>query len=1153
LHHTYQTLVREAEEEPIPASHATEWVLDNFYVVQQAIHQIKEDLPPTYYRELPKLEHTSLAGYPRVYGVARHILARVDGSLDIEQTCHFLNAYQEVTPLTMGELWAMPIMLRVATLENLSHTLAHVLDEAPPDGEQASVLVSVLLPPDILVANCILSLRALETYDWQTFFERVSLVEQTLSLDPAQVYDHMTFTTRDRYRKVIEHLARSAGASEVTVAQATIRLAQENETPSRQTHVGYYLIDEGLTQLEVEIGCQLELATRLHRWLFHRHSTFTYLGSITLLTLLALLVPLGYAAVTDASPFQIIIILLLSLIPASTIAINLINWLISYLVSPCVLPKIDFTEGIPAAARTMVVVPSMLTNQEEVDSLLRQLELHYLCNTDSQLTFALLTDFADALEKQMPDDETLLKQAQDGIHALNDQYPDTPFYLFHRNRLWNPQEEAWMGWERKRGKLEEFNHLLLEQGETSYAIQIGDQNILPNIRYIITLDADTVLPRGSAYRLIGTLAHPLNRPCFDPVTGRLTAGYTVLQPRTETKPVSANASLFSRIFDGESGFDLYTHAVSDVYQDLFGEGIYTGKGIYDLKAFAQSLAGRVPENALLSHDLFEGIHGRAALINDIKLYEEYPSSYLAYANRLHRWIRGDWQLLPWLAPRVPHRQHESAPNPLSPIDYWKVVDNMRRSLLAPVLLACLIAGWLWLSGAPLVWTAIIILAPAITLFNHLADRMVRQIRTDKSRGSLWPTIRRQGLHWLLSLTFLPYEALITVDAIAAVFVRLFITKKRLLQWTTTAHTIRLFGKEQKLALFWGRMWIAPALALALATLILWFNPTALPIALPLLLVWLLSPQIAMRISRPISRETAALTSEQQLELHCLARVTWHYFEQFVGPEDHWLPPDHFQEAPRGVIAHRTSPTNIGLMLLSALGAFDLGYLGLLDLTDRLQNSFDSLDSLERHRGHFLNWYDTRTRMPLPTRYISTVDSGNLVGSLIALRQGCLEMPDLFLPRWVRWQGLLDTLGVLDDVICQATSAAPEQIAVIRDHIHRICQQIQDKRQEPETWLQFLTRINENEWPKMAQELATLANIKEPDATFLHRIRRWSERISYHLFDMQRHLGLLVPWPIALHAAPALLCQAETGSPLAFAWERAVDSLPLVCFPDRRIG
>ena len=1143
LHHTYQAFVREAEEEPIPASHAAEWVLDNFYVVQQAIHQIEEGLPPTYYRELPKLEHTSLAGYPRVYGVARHILTRVDGRLDIEQACHFLNAYQEVTPLTMGELWAMPIMLRVATLENLSHALAHVLDEAPPDGERASVLVSVQLTLDILVANCILSLRALETYDWQTFFERVSLVEQTLSLDPAQVYDHMTFTTRDRYRKMVERLARSAGAGEVTVAQAAIRLAQENDTPSRQTHVGYYLIDEGMAQLETEVGSQSTIAIRLHRWLFHRHSTFTYLGSITLLTLLALIIPLGYAAAAGASAWQITVVALLGLIPASTIAINLINWLISYLVSPRALPKIDFTEGIPAAARTMVVVPSMLTNQEEVDSLLRQLELHYLSNTDSHLTFALLTDFADAPEKHMPDDETLLKQVQDGIHALNDQYPDTPFYLFHRDRLWNPQEEAWMGWERKRGKLEEFNHMLLEQGETSYVIQIGDQNILPHIHYIITLDADTVLPRGSAYRLIGALAHPLNRPCFDPVTGRLAAGYTVLQPHTETKPVSANASLFSRIFDGESGFDLYTHAVSDVYQDLFGEGIYTGKGIYDLKAFAQSLAGRVPENALLSHDLFEGIHGRAALVSDITLYEETPSSYLAYAHRLHRWIRGDWQLLPWLAPHVPHRQHESAPNPLSPIDYWKVVDNMRRSLLAPVLLAWLIAGWLWLSGAPLVWTTVIILAPAITLFNHLAGRMVRRIRTDKSGGSLWPTIRRQGLHWLLSLTFLPYEALITVDAIAAVFVRLFITNKRLLQWTTTAHTMRLFGKERKLALFWGQMWIAPALALALATLILWLNPAALPIALPLLLVWLLSPQIALRISRPISRQTAALTSEQQRELHCLARVTWHYFEQFVGPEDHWLPPDHFQEAPRGVIAHRTSPTNIGLMLLSTLGAFDLGYLGLLDLTFRLQNSFDSLDSLERHRGHFLNWYDTRTRMPLPPRYVSTVDSGNLVGSLIALRQGCLEMSDLFLPRWACWQGLLDTLGVLDDVISQATSATPEQITVVRDHIHRICQQIQDKRQKPETWLQFLTHINETEWPQMAQKLATLANIKKPDATFLHRIRRWSERISHHLFEMQRHLGLLVPWPIDLHAAPTLLWQAETGSPLAIAWERAVDSLP----------
>ena len=1144
LRHTYQAFVREAEEEPLPASHAAEWVLDNFYVVQQAIYQIEEGLPPTYYRELPKLEHTSLAGYPRVYGVARHILARVDGRLDIEQACHFLNAYQEVTPLTMGELWAMPIMLRVATLENLSHVLAYVLDEPPPDEKRPSVSVSDQLNPDILTANCILSLRTLQTHDWQTFFERVSLVEQTLNRDPAQVYEYMTFATRDRYRKAVERLSRTAGAGEVAVAQAAIRLAQENDTPSRQTHVGYYLIDEGLAQLEVEIGCQPEVTTLLHRWLFRRHPTFTYLGGISLLTLLALLVPLGYATAAGASAWQITVVALMGLIPASAIAINLINWLISRLVSPRILPKMDFAEAIPADARTVVVVPALFTNQEDVNSLLRQLELHYLRNTDPHLSFALLTDFADAPEKQMPDDEALLQQAQDGIHALNEQYPDTPFYLFHRDRLWNPQEEAWMGWERKRGKLEEFNQMLLEQGETSYAVQIGDQNILPHIRYIITLDADTVLPRGSAHRLIGALAHPLNRPCLDPVSGRLTAGYTVLQPRTETKPVSANASLFSRIFDGESGFDLYTHAVSDVYQDLFGEGIYTGKGIYDLKAFVQSLAGRVPENALLSHDLFEGIHGRAALVSDITLYEEYPSNYLAYAHRLHRWIRGDWQLLPWLIPRVPHRQPESVPNPLSPIDYWKVVDNMRRSLLAPILLAWLIVGWLWLPGEPLFWTAIIILVPAITLFSHLAGRMARQLRADKRGASLWPTIRRQGLHWLLSLTFLPYEALITVDAIATVFVRLFITKKRLLQWTTAAHTIRLFGKQCKLALFWQQMAGAPLLALGLAGLLLWLNPVALPIALPLLIAWLLSPQIALRISRPISHEPAALTAAQQHELHCLARVTWHFFEQFVGPEDHWLPPDHFQEAPRGVVAHRTSPTNIGLMLLSTLGAFDLGYLGLRDLAFRLQNSFDSLDSLERHRGHFLNWYDTRTKMPLPPRYVSTVDSGNLVGSLIALRQGCLEMPDLSLPRWARWQGLLDTIGVLDDVVSQAALAAPEQTTVVRDQIHDICQQIQDGREEPDTWFDLWNQISEIDWPQLAQNLATLAAVEHPDATFLHRIRHWSERVGHHLFTIQRQLGTLVPWLIALRATPTLFRLAEPGSPLAATWDRVTETLPI---------
>jgi cyclic beta-1,2-glucan synthetase len=475
---------------------------------------------------------------------------------------------------------------------------------------------------------------------------------------------------------------------------------------------------------------------------------------------------------------------------------------------------------------------------------------------------------------------------------------------------------------------------LLGGQATSFTVQLGNLDVLPTIRYVITMDADTIMPRESACRLIATLAHPLNRAEFDPETGTVVAGYTVLQPRLEITPTSAAQSLFAQIFSGDSGVDLYTRAVSDVYQDLFGEGSYAGKGIYDVAAFERSLAGRVPENALLSHDLFEGLRGRAGLVADVILFEDYPAHYLGHMRRLHRWVRGDWQLLPWLLPRVPGADGSRIPNDLSVIDRWKIVDNLRRSLIAPVLMAFLIAGWLWLPGSALVWTLVGLLVLAGPILTGLAAALKPRVQGVSLAGiaqSLWMAV----LRWLLVLAFLPYESLIMIDAIAATLVRLTITRKKLLQWTTAAHTIRLFGKETRLGLLWQKMGSTSLLALGLALLVYLFDHSAFLDAASLLFVWMTSPYLAYWISQPIVHKEAPLSTEQRRQLRRLARRTWLYFEQFVGPDDQWLPPDHFQEDPLGLVAHRTSPTNIGLFLLSTLAACDLGYSGSLELVLRI--------------------------------------------------------------------------------------------------------------------------------------------------------------------------------------------------------------------------
>jgi len=698
-----------------------------------------------------------------------------------------------------------------------------------------------------------------------------------------------------------------------------------------------------------------------------------------------------------------------------------------------------------------------------------------------------------------------------------------------------------MGWERKRGKLVEFNRLLGGE-ETAYTEQIGDKNGLQGIRYAITLDADTLLPRDGARRLIATLAHPLNQAEFDPESGTVIAGYTVLQPRVEIKPTSAGRSLFAQVFAGDTGLDLYTRAVSSVYQDLFGEGIYAGKGIYDVVAFERSLTGLVPDNALLSHDLFEGIHGRTGLVTDVILYEDYPSRYLAYTRRLHRWVRGDWQLLPWLLSRVPRADGRKMPNDLSALDRWKILDNLRRSLLAPALLAFLIAGWLWLPGSALVWTLAVMLALAVMVFAGLVTVLIHRLR-----GALlaWTTysVWTDALRWLLALVFLPYETLIVLDAIACTLVRLTITRKRLLQWTTAAHTIRLFSKETKLGLLWKQMGSVSLLALGLALLVGLINPVALLVAAPLLFVWMVSPYVAYWVSRPVVHERTSLPAGQRQQLRRLARRTWFYFERFVGPEDHWLPPDHFQEDPRGLVAHRTSPTNIGLLLLSTLAAYDLGYIGLMDLVLRLRTTFDTMDKLERYRGHFLNWYSTHDLEPLPPPYVSTVDSGNLAGCLLALKQGCLALPQTALHRQ-HWQGLLDTLGVLAEIVKSLEGIGLETaVALLEAHLAHIRQQVLAVQDDPAGSAPLLTRLSNTGWQELNRLLMSLveSGARVSDAAALRDLRIWSERVHHQLLNMRNEWDLLLPWLVPLSQSPDL---TGFGKPVRSAWQALQDTLPI---------
>jgi cyclic beta-1,2-glucan synthetase len=1094
--------IAEASGRRQPLTPDAEWLLDNFHIIEETLREVRQDLPRGYYNELPKLADGPCRGLPRVYALSLELIAHTDSGLDEGNVTRFVQAYQSVVPLTIGELWAVPIMLRVGLLENLTrlarqmlHTwaerekadeiaagLARELPACPPPGECWSdpCLVRILQAlrdrgsectaavewlearlaalgtnrVDVLrrehqrqaanqvsVGNCVTSLRLLSNLDWAVFFERTSLAEVLLRNDPAGVYARQDFPTRDRYRRAVEKLARRSGLDEPAVIRRALslagRAAERGGDDEPAAHIGHYLVGDGRPELEREVRYRPAPGPALLRGILRRPG-LVYFGSLAAVTAALLAGLVAYAGAAGAATWPWLLLVFAAVfLPATDLAVALVHYVLTLLLPPRVLPKFDFKDGIPADCATFVVVPTLLVRAEGAADLVDRLEVHYLSNPDPQLRFALLTDFADAPAEHQPDDEKLLRGVLDRIKALNERYaPNGPdrFFLFHRRRLWNPAQGCWMGWERKRGKLTEFNRLLRGATDTSYTVLSGDPASLPHTRYVITLDADTQMPREAARRLVATLAHPLNRPRFDPAQGRVVAGYGVLQPRVSLSLLAATRSLFAKILASSAGLDPYTTAVSDVYQDLFGRGTYTGKGVYDVDAFEAAVGATFPENHILSHDLIEGNYARCGLVTDIELIDDFPARYHAYARREHRWVRGDWQILPWLFGKVPAPLGSPAPaaapgvaaaappharraHPLPALERWKILDNLRRSLVPPALVALLALGWTVLPGSPWVWSALALLGlgmPLVLLLLGCAVSLVNggswKLQLYEMAGSVGATAGQA----LLSVAFLAAQAFQMLDAVGRTLYRLLVSRRHLLDWETASATDRRLGAG--FLHFCLTMWTAPALAAGLAALVAWAEPGALPAAAPFLLGWFASPAVAWYVSRPRVVVEAPLTAEERRDLRRVARKTWHFFDTFVTAEDHWLPPDNFQEDPKGVVAHRTSPTNMGLYLLSALAAHDFGYLTLSGLAGRLEDTFAAFDRLERFHGHFHNWYDTRTLAVLPAPYISTVDSGNLLACLLTVGQGLHEKARRPADLAAMREGLADTLKLVAEAV-----------------------------------------------------------------------------------------------------------------------------------------
>ncbi len=1205
----YRNIV-EAVQSKREIAPAEEWLLDNFFVVDEQLREIRDHLPGSYYRLLPKIAEGHLEGYPRVYGLAWAYVAHTDSRFELHTLQRFVRAYQRVQPLTIGEVWAVAIHLRVALVENVRRLAQQIvsarearanadeladrllglggeppedvddllgrLGDTPVMGAFAVELVQRLRDQDpsvmpalvwlnerlgaqgttvhevvdqehhaqgaanVTVRNIITSMRWMSSIDWLEFFESVSLVDDVLRASPG--FTSMDFATRNQYRTEIELLSRGSRRSETEVAREAVRLARdearergsvdssETDTPETEPVLqgipgraeedpGHYLIGGGRRAFEKLLRVRVPLRLRLRR-ATRAFATAGYLAWIAVLTVVVLAVPLVVMWRAGASTWSMVLLGILGVIPASEVAVSLVNRLVPMLLPPRLLPKLELAAGAPAELRTMVVVPTLLSSEADIEEQLERLEVHFLANPEGDFYFALLSDWADAPRESMPRDAPLLAALAAGIERLNERYGSPPgggerFLLLHRRRLWNEQQGKWIGWERKRGKLHELNQLLRGATNTTFIPINGRKPTVPDgVRYVITLDADTRLPKGTAYRLVGAMAHPLNRPRYEARLGRVSQGYGILQPRiTPSLPTGPRSTAYQRIVSGPGGVDPYAAAVSDVYQDLFEEGSYTGKGIYDVDAFETALAGKVPDNALLSHDLFEGLFARAGLVTDIDLFEQFPDNYEVAARRNHRWVRGDWQLLPWIIEHARDAQGRRQRLHIRAHGRWKMMDNLRRSLVPPSLLAMMVAAWV-LPGAPLVlWTGLFAGTLAVPAFIPVLDGLVPRRRGISKRSHFRAVnhdVRVALTQTLLTITMLPHQAWLMVDAVGRTLWRLYVSKRNLLEWVAAAH--QGYGVDLKLWSFFRHLRWSVILAGAAGGLVVVLNPGAWPVAAPLVVLWMLSPVLAWRISLPPRVPHEQLLSRGELRsLRVIARRTWRFFEAFVTEAGNALPPDNLQEDPEPAEAHRTSPTNLGLYLLSTTAARDFGWIGTLAMLDRLEATLKTMINLRRLRGHFFNWYDTRDLRPLDPMYVSTVDSGNLAGHLIALAQACRERMHRPLIGPEVLEGTRDALELLLESVEQVELPARAQTVTVeqlRAAAKEMLGVLEDAPTSLPAWARRLAELDDQ-----AEAVLDMVSTLASDAA--HAIEAevlvWAQAVRDSVRSHARDLATMVPW------------------------------------------
>jgi cyclic beta-1,2-glucan synthetase len=1146
-------------------SSAAQYLLNNFAPVEKQLREISANLKPGSDRALPKLSGGALDGYPRIYVIALSLVEDTNGCLDAETLERYFRAYQDTAPLDIGELKSVRAMLRLALIEalhQLASSFVRELEKPEASVAHADRMDRVQETDEAsTVGKIINSLRWLSAFDVQRFFDSVSVVEFILGNEPSGTYPLMEAATRENYCRAVTDIARKTGSTEPAVAQRAIELASEAAAAllddRRRADVGYYLIDVGTVALELSLGYTPRLRERLSR-IVKRHPTSLYLGLLVSFTIIIIAPFIFYAAYLEASALVVVCLAALLVVPASDLVLSILNTILSF--KPTSLPRMDFSRGIPEEAQTMVVVPAIISSEAVLNDLLEAVEAHFLSNQDPHIFFALLTDWSDSAQESMPLDEALLQAALDGIEKLNERYHEGArdrFYLFQRRRRWNQSQGTWMGWERKRGKLHEFNQLLRGSTQTSYLNVTADGDFLALVRYVITLDSDTLLPRDAARRLIGTISHPLNRPQLDKLTGRVVHGYGIIQPRVDMPPPAAPRRSIPVLLNDRFQANTSSPVVPNLYQDLFGESNYVGKGLYEVDVFEAALENRIPENLLLSHDLFEGLYARTALASDIKIFDNPQSNYETVAQRQHRWTRGDWQLWPWLLSRVPseHAAGVAARNVLPLIARWKILDNLRRSLVQPFLLLWLIAAWTILPGSALVWTLLVILTLiakfSFSVVPHFLSisRQSTQAGPSKRFPYLVKLFARQcltlALQLIISLVYLAHQSYLMLDAITRTLYRRLISGKRLLEWVTAAQV----QKDSAVSLgasvryMWGALVIAPACG----ALIFVVRPQSLLVAAPFLLAWMVSPFVVHIFNGRIGRRALGLEQVVERALRLGGHRMWQTLESTLGVRYDLRSTGNIEKGSAYINPRGSSPVNLARLLLWTRAAHELGSIATTELTGRLELTLVEMQKLKRSTGERRKTYAASSAAPSVSPFILQAENGNLAGHLRGITQFCTELAErpLFDERVLR--GLADTLSLMTDGL-KRISITPAEEGVVR-----LCQ----LGEEVEMCTAFLRRPLQEKapqtlaaWRRIFNTLAQRAVLVEVVLNVLAEkyaakniveLGFWNNHLARQVQGLNEDLQLFAPWT-SIRTAPLTLLIRKHDAPSLAQWNRINEML-----------